>query len=81
MYSVFYLTSTGFHFSSPTFRVKLEQAETHSQVVTNPAELPIQPSASPEVIRKKSITCIKGKTLKKVTAINPRCPTGYKLRK
>lgn len=26
----------------------------------------------------KSITCIKGKTTKKVTAINPKCPVGYK---
>ena len=26
----------------------------------------------------KSITCIKGKTMKKVTAINPKCPVGYK---
>ena len=26
----------------------------------------------------KSITCIKGKTLKKITAVNPKCPTGYK---
>ena len=27
---------------------------------------------------KTTITCIKGKTLKKVTAINPKCPAGYK---
>ena len=25
-----------------------------------------------------TITCIKGKTIKKVTAVNPKCPTGYK---
>jgi hypothetical protein len=25
-----------------------------------------------------TITCIKGKTTKKVTAVNPKCPTGYK---
>ena len=25
-----------------------------------------------------SITCIKGKTTKKVTAVNPKCPAGYK---
>jgi chromosome segregation ATPase len=24
-----------------------------------------------------SITCVKGKTLKKVTAVNPKCPSGY----
>jgi len=30
---------------------------------------------------KKTITCIKGKTIKKVTGTNPKCPTGYKLKK
>jgi hypothetical protein len=30
---------------------------------------------------KKTITCIKGKTTKKVTDTNPKCPTGYKLKK
>jgi hypothetical protein len=30
---------------------------------------------------KKTITCIKGKTTKKVTGTNPKCPTGYKLKK
>jgi hypothetical protein len=27
---------------------------------------------------KITITCVKGKTSKKVTAVNPKCPTGYK---
>ena len=32
-----------------------------------------------EVAKKKStISCIKGKTVKKVTAVNPKCPAGYK---
>jgi hypothetical protein len=30
------------------------------------------------VVAKKTITCVKGKTTKKVTATNPKCPTGYK---
>jgi hypothetical protein len=29
---------------------------------------------------KKTITCIKGKTVKKVTAVAPKCPSGYKKR-
>jgi hypothetical protein len=33
------------------------------------------------VASKKTITCTKGKTTKKVTGINPKCPTGYKLKK
>jgi len=31
--------------------------------------------------KKTTITCIKGKLTKKVTAIKPKCPTGYKLKK
>jgi len=35
--------------------------------------------AKAEAAKKKStITCVKGKLTKKVTAINPKCPTGYK---
>jgi hypothetical protein len=30
---------------------------------------------------KKTITCIKGKTTKKVTGTSPKCPAGYKLKK
>ena len=30
------------------------------------------------VAAKKTITCIKGKSTKKVSAVNPKCPTGYK---
>jgi hypothetical protein len=33
------------------------------------------------VAAKKTITCVKGKTAKKVTSTNPKCPTGYKLKK
>jgi M6 family metalloprotease-like protein len=31
--------------------------------------------------KKTTITCIKGKLTKKVTAVKPKCPTGYKLKK
>ncbi|NCU87489.1 MAG: hypothetical protein EBV58_06765, partial [Actinobacteria bacterium] len=27
---------------------------------------------------KTTITCVKGKTTKKVTGLNPKCPSGYK---
>ena len=43
-------------------------------------------SASPKVTAKpanpskKTITCIRGKTIKKITAVLPRCPSGYKLK-
>jgi membrane protein involved in colicin uptake len=31
--------------------------------------------------KKTTITCIKGKLTKKVTAVKPKCPSGYKLKK
>ena len=33
------------------------------------------------VVTKKTIVCVKGKTTKKVTGTNPKCPKGYKLKK
>jgi hypothetical protein len=60
------LGAYGFTFSSPTVRVKLAQEK-------------VIPKASVTVPAKKStITCVKGKTTKKVTAVNPVCPKGYK---
>jgi hypothetical protein len=38
-------------------------------------------AASPVVSQKKrSITCVKGKTVKKVAGVNPKCPTGFRKR-
>ena len=68
------LAAYGFTFSSPTVRVKLSQA-----VESAPAPSP-SASTKPAAIKKSSITCVKGKTTKKVTAVKPKCPTGYKKR-
>ena len=35
-------------------------------------------SAPKPVVKATTITCVKGKLTKKVTAVNPKCPTGYK---
>ena len=59
-----YLTARNFEYSSPSVRVKLEQEA--------PAVAPV---SAP---KKTTITCIKGKTTKKVTALSPKCPSGYK---
>ena len=37
-----------------------------------------QQSVAPVEAKKRTITCVKGKTIKKVTATNPLCPKGYK---
>ena len=68
-----YLSAKGFTFSSPTINVKLSQEK-----VATPT-----PSATPVAtvtVAKKSvtITCVKGKTTKKVSGTSPKCPAGYK---
>ena len=37
-------------------------------------------TAKINAMKKKTITCVKGKLTKKVTAVNPKCPKGYKKR-
>ena len=49
-----------------------------SVVVPTPVATPT-PTAKPVV--KKTITCVKGKKTIKKTAISPKCPAGYKLKK
>ena len=60
------LGAYGFTFSSPTVSVKLAQ------------EIVPVPVVKPTVVKKVSITCVKGKSSKKITAVNPKCPAGYK---
>ncbi|MEN9324367.1 MAG: hypothetical protein RL414_121, partial [Actinomycetota bacterium] len=65
------LRADNFEFSSPTVKVKLSQeAEPKVEVTQNPVVTPIS--------KKTTITCTKGKLVKKVSAINPKCPSGYK---
>ncbi len=42
------------------------------------AKAEAEAKAKAEANQKKTITCVKGKLTKKVTGINPKCPTGYK---
>jgi hypothetical protein len=57
---------------------------TPPKVVAPPAvNPPVTPpvssqTQSPVAQVKKTITCVKGKLTKKVTAVNPKCPAGYK---
>jgi hypothetical protein len=37
--------------------------------------------AKAAAVKKTTITCVKGKLIKKVIAVKPKCPTGYKLKK
>ena len=76
------MVAAGFHFSSPTVQVKL---------LNNPSgELPVAahsptPSLIPVIakapIRKSSIRCVKGKTVRTITGFTPYCPVGFSLRR
>ena len=66
------LQADNFTFSSPTIRVKLMQEPT---TVAKVPEAPAKVIVSKAV---KTITCAKGKVIKKVSSITPTCPTGYK---
>ncbi len=61
-----HLGAYGFGFSSPTLKVKLSQAAVTPTPTAKPA------------VKKTTITCVKGKSSKKVTALAPKCPAGYK---
>lgn len=70
------LAAKGFTFSAPTVRVKLSQ-----KVEAAPAKVDPAPMADPKPKAKKTtITCVKGKTVRKVTAVKPVCPAGFKKR-
>jgi len=47
---------------------------------TPSASLPTNGSWKPDPPKKTTITCVKGKLIKKVTAFNPKCPAGYKIK-
>jgi hypothetical protein len=68
------LAAKGFTFSAPTLRVKLSQAAPAPVVEAAPVQAP----AKVRTPKKKTITCVKGKVTRKVTAIKPVCPAGFK---
>jgi hypothetical protein len=86
------LAASGFTFSSPTLKIKLIQSEvapiktlapeakpSPSVIPSAPPTPTATPSASPRQVGSKStITCIKGKVTQKVSAVKPKCPSGYK---
>ena len=37
-------------------------------------------SVTTKVVKEKTITCIKATTTKKVTGVNPKCPSGFKIK-
>ena len=79
------LSATGFTFSSPTIRVKLSQPSTTSTSATaataTPTPTKTAAASTPTKVASKTISCVKGKTVKKISGPNPKCPTGYAIKK
>jgi hypothetical protein len=68
------LGAYNFTYSNPVIRVVLTGTP---EVVAVPSAAPsVAPTPAPKVITPKTITCVKGKTVKKVTLV--KCPAGYK---
>jgi hypothetical protein len=77
------LSARGFTFSSPTLKIKLNQAKpaapapTAAPTTEQKAAAPVAPTAKVPA-KRTSISCVKGKIIQKVTGVKPKCPAGFK---
>ena len=62
------MKAAGFTFSEKNIKLKITQAAEVENKVATPVA----------VVKKTTITCVKGKVTKKVTAVKPACPSGFK---
>ena len=72
-----YLSAANFEFSAPIIKAKLTQ-EVVVEPTPTPTPTPSATATAKPVAKKITISCVKGKTVKKVTAVKPKCPAGYK---
>jgi hypothetical protein len=81
-----FVFASGFHYSSPTIKLVAvgdsAPVSSGSQSTPTPTSTPAPTaSAKPAKPSVTTIKCLKGKTLKKVSAVAPKCPAGFKLTK
>lgn len=77
----FKVSAAGFHYSAPIIKVKVVQnVEPTPTASPTPTPTPAPVVTTKATPKRTTITCIKGKTTKKVTALKPKCPVGYKKR-
>ncbi len=70
-----YLNVSGFHYSSGS--IKLQMKSETSVTTSKPKDVIAKPGQA-QPATKRTISCIKGKVIKKVTAQSPKCPSGFK---
>jgi hypothetical protein len=79
---VFQVQATNFTFSSPTIKTRILQQnpilDSSPKVPINELEKSTGAAVTKSGAKKTSITCVKGKITKKVIAVKPKCPSGYK---
>ena len=59
-------------------KAKAEAEDTAKAEAEAKAKAEAEAKAKAALAKKTTITCVKGKISKKVTAVNPKCPVGYK---
>ena len=75
----FKVSASGFHYSAPVIKVKVAQEKAVTPTPTvEPTPTPTPTATIKPVPLQKIITCVKGKVTKKVKAVAPKCPAGYK---
>ena len=62
--------------ATPTTPTATPVAPTNQQPIVTAA--PVSPSKT--ATKKRTITCVKGKQVRKVSAANPKCPSGFRKR-
>ena len=75
------LLAYGFTYSMPQLAISFKPpAEASKVVLVDEASktVPVAEAKKMDSAKKMTITCAKGKTTKKVSAVNPKCPKGYK---
>ena len=74
------ISSTGYQYSKPKFTVALNPKYKPSTGASGSSSNSGSNNGSTSVgnTKKVTITCVKGKATKKVTAVSPKCPVGYK---
>jgi hypothetical protein len=73
------IVTSGFHFSSPNVAIKITQVEVTPTPSATPSPTPVTKVISDKKMR-TMISCIKGKTIRKVSGLSPVCPKGYFLK-
>ena len=68
------INAAGFTFSSPTIRVRYVPPVAGSSGTSTTPKQAVATGKS----KSTTITCVKGRTVRKVTGLRPRCPAGFK---